>query len=133
MKIRRVDFSPDEWLAGTRDLTAEERGLYWDCCALMYSRGGPIADDERWLGKALAVDVRMWRRIRCRLLILGKLREVSVDGRPHLINDRSEREIAKATGRISQARDAAEESARRRHQGDELARTSPRLLRGVRQ
>jgi uncharacterized protein YdaU (DUF1376 family) len=45
-KVRRVDFSPDEWIAGTRELTMEERGAYWDVCALIYSRGGPIPDDR---------------------------------------------------------------------------------------
>lgn len=42
MKIRRVDFSPDEWLAGTAELSDEDRGTYITICALIYSRGGPI-------------------------------------------------------------------------------------------
>lgn len=42
MKIRRVDFSPDEWLAGTVELSNEDRGVYITICALIYSRGGPI-------------------------------------------------------------------------------------------
>lgn len=102
-KIRRVDFSPDEWLAGTRNLEPDERGLYWDCCALIYSRGGPIADDERWLAKALAVDVRTWRRVRAALLKAEKLTELEIDGRPHLMNGRAAREIVAAGGRIEVA------------------------------
>jgi len=42
MKIRRVDFSPDEWIAGTVGMTLEEEGLYIRVCALIYSHGGPI-------------------------------------------------------------------------------------------
>src|SRR5581483_1414767 len=102
-KVRRVDFSPDEWLVGTRELELDERGAYWDACSLIYSRGGPIADDERWLAKALACDVRTWRRLRARLLEVGKLRVVTIDGQPHLTNERAEREIERANGRIEKA------------------------------
>lgn len=130
-KIRRVDFSPDEWLAGTRTLTAEQRGLYWDVCSLIYSRGGPIADDEEWLRKALAVDVRQWRRIRADLIGARKLRVVYVDGLPHLMNDRAEREIEGATGRIDQARKGGKARAAKRaaaqHRPD-FSRTSPELV-----
>ena len=45
MKVRRVDFSPDEWLAGTVGLTLEEEGLYIRLCALIWSRGGRVAED----------------------------------------------------------------------------------------
>ena len=42
MKVRRIDFSADEWLAGTGELSAIDRGVYITVCALIYSRGGPI-------------------------------------------------------------------------------------------
>jgi uncharacterized protein YdaU (DUF1376 family) len=42
MKPRRVDFWPDEWIAGTFGLDNAERGLYITACALIYSHGGPI-------------------------------------------------------------------------------------------
>ena len=29
IKVRRIDFSPDEWLAATVRLTAIEKGCYW--------------------------------------------------------------------------------------------------------
>jgi uncharacterized protein YdaU (DUF1376 family) len=41
-KIRRIDFSPDEWIAGTIGMSLEEEGLYMRICTLIYSRGGPI-------------------------------------------------------------------------------------------
>lgn len=111
-KIRRVDFSPDEFLAGTTDLTLEETGAYWKACSLMYSRGGPILDDEVWIAKVLCCHVRTWRRVRERLVTMGKLRER--DG--CLINDRTEIEIGRARGRIGQAKEAADESARKRRE-----------------
>jgi hypothetical protein len=49
MKVRRVDFYPDEWLAGTFNLAADERGVYVTICALIYSHCGPIKADG--LGK----------------------------------------------------------------------------------
>lgn len=115
-KIRRVDFSPDEWIAGTRDLELDERGAYWDVCSLMYSRGGPVADDESWLARALGCHVRTWRKIRARLLALGKLRIVVIDGADHLTNGRAERELGRAFDRIDTAHKAAEESARKRRE-----------------
>jgi uncharacterized protein YdaU (DUF1376 family) len=108
-KIRRVDFSPDEWLSGTSELEVDEKGAYWTVCALIYSRGEPIADDERWIAKACGCHWRQWRRIRERLLALGKIR-LTDDGR--LTNGRAERELARAFGRVEDARAAAEESAR---------------------
>lgn len=45
MKVRRVDFSPDEWLSGTAELSDEDRGIYITICALIYSRGGPVRYD----------------------------------------------------------------------------------------
>jgi hypothetical protein len=42
-KIRRVDLSPDEWIAGCQGLSEEEEGIYMRLTTRMYSRGGPLA------------------------------------------------------------------------------------------
>ncbi len=42
VKVRRIDFSPTEWLEGTTELDCATRGLYITACALMWARGGPI-------------------------------------------------------------------------------------------
>jgi hypothetical protein len=44
MKVRRIDFSPDEWLSGTIELLEFDRGVYITVCALIYSRGGRIEE-----------------------------------------------------------------------------------------
>ena len=116
-KVRRIDFSPDEWLAGTRELSLEERGAYWDVCALIYSRGGPVNDDEVWIAKALTCHVRTWRTIRARLIAAGKL--ASVDGK--LVNLRTLREIQRAESRLKSSRKASEESAKARRERAENA------------
>jgi uncharacterized protein YdaU (DUF1376 family) len=49
MKVRRVDFSPDEYLSGVAGMPPEDQGVYWLICALIYSTGGPIQDDDERL------------------------------------------------------------------------------------
>jgi len=107
-KIRRIDFSPDEFLVGVADLKHDEIGPYWVACSLMYSRGGPIADDDAWIARACGCHWRTWRRIKERLIEVGKLR-VTPEG---LINDRVVKELAKAQGRLKTSSDAAQASAR---------------------
>lgn len=119
-KVRRVDFSPDEWIAGTRELSMEERGAYWDVCALMYSRGGPIADDDAWIARTLGCNPRKWRSLKASLVAVGKLR---IEG-GQMVNGRAERELKRAQSRLKQARDAAEESAKQRRDRAENAAKS---------
>jgi len=45
MKVRRIDFSPDEWIAGTIGMRPEDEGLYIRICVLIWSRGGRITVD----------------------------------------------------------------------------------------
>jgi uncharacterized protein YdaU (DUF1376 family) len=46
MKIRRIDFYPDDWIAGTIGLTDAERGVYIQVLMGIYSHGGPIHIDD---------------------------------------------------------------------------------------
>jgi len=78
-----------DFIHGTMKLSLEEKGAYSLCLDLIYDRGGPIPDDERWLAGVCNVSTRKWRSLRDRLIELGKLR--LVDG--HLTNDRAESEI----------------------------------------
>jgi Protein of unknown function (DUF1376). len=71
VKIRRIDFSPDEWLAGTVGMTAVELGVYWQACALIYSRDAPITDDL--LIRAIAGDPRPIKNAIARLVAWDKL------------------------------------------------------------
>jgi uncharacterized protein YdaU (DUF1376 family) len=71
MKVRRIDFSPDEWLAGTVGMSAADLGVYWQACALIYSRDGPITDDL--IIRAIADDPRRIRNAIERLVERDKL------------------------------------------------------------
>src|SRR5690242_7600440 len=67
-KVRRIDFSPDEFLSGVHDLTLEQIGAYWMVCSLIYSRSERIPNDDHWIARFLRVDIRKWRRIKAVLL-----------------------------------------------------------------
>lgn len=51
MGVTHVPFYPSDWLAGTRGLSAVETGIYITLIAMMYERGGAIADDRDRLAR----------------------------------------------------------------------------------
>lgn len=81
---------PADFLSGTTQLTLEEKGAYSVALDLMYERGGPIPDDQRWIANVCGCGMRRWRQIRARLLTLGKL-NLTDDGR--LANGRATYEM----------------------------------------
>lgn len=119
IKVRRIDFSPDEWLAATVRLTVIEKGCYWTVCALIYSKGGPIDDDPAWIARNCGCDIRTWKAARRSLLALGKIERVEPlkgpsNGIPacgQITNRRCEQELNKARTRTISARSAADRSA----------------------
>jgi len=115
MKIRHANFYPDEFLVGVVGLGPAEIGAYWVVCSLMYSRGGPIPDDDAWIARACGCHVRTWRALKDRLVSAGKL--IVQDG--FISNSRVLREIERAQRRAKQSRDAAEASANARRESAE--------------
>ena len=102
MKVRRIDFSPDEFIAGTLGMTNEQIGVYWLAISFIYSTGGPIPEDDvRLLQHSKAAPTTV-RRILGELVAAAKL-ELH-DGL--ISNRRAIEEIASGTARISQARAA---------------------------
>jgi uncharacterized protein YdaU (DUF1376 family) len=78
-----------DFIEGTMGLSLEEKGAYSLCLDLIYSYGGPIADDPRWIAGVCGVSLRKWAALRERLIATGKL--ISVDGR--LRNVRADKEL----------------------------------------
>lgn len=72
-KLRWYKRDPAAALEGMMVLTLEERGAYNTVLDLIYCRDGMVADDEKFIAGWLRSDVRVWRRIRSRLIELGKL------------------------------------------------------------
>lgn len=74
LKPSRAPFFPfyaDDWIAGTLDLTFEERGFFIAVLAAIWTRKGPIPLDH--LPLALSCDKRQATRLVTRLTSLGKL------------------------------------------------------------
>ncbi len=46
IKVRKVDYSFDEFLAAVAGMRADDIGVYWIICSLIYSSGGPIKIDD---------------------------------------------------------------------------------------
>lgn len=111
-KIRRVDWSPDEYIAGTfGELTVEEHGVYNIALNKIYSAGGRMKNDLEIFTKACKGT--HWRTLKVALAGLvekGKL-VVSEDGQ-WLTNERANKELSKARGRIEQAVGAGHEAGK---------------------
>ena len=103
--FRRTDFYPDDWIAGTGELSLEQEGAYIRICALIYSRNRPIPDNDRWLAGMCRVSLRKWRTLRQQLLDIGKI--TVQDGLIH--QKRCQFELEKAAER---ARKCAENGAK---------------------
>lgn len=97
---------PKDFYDDTRELKPDERGLYNDIVDLIYMAGGPLKDDERSLAYKMHVDIKLWRRIRKRLLAGGWLFII----RGHLHNKRAKEILAtreaerRSMGRRGQAK-----------------------------
>jgi uncharacterized protein YdaU (DUF1376 family) len=46
MKVRRIDFSPAEFLAGVAGMSFLDIGVYWVLCSLMYESEGVISRND---------------------------------------------------------------------------------------
>jgi uncharacterized protein YdaU (DUF1376 family) len=105
MKIRRIDFSADEWIAGTVGLDNAERGLYITACALIYSHGGPIPIEH--LKAACRDHGHAFKRQLDQLLSTDKLS--LNDGQ--IDNKRCAKELQKAVTRAAKDRQNDPQSA----------------------
>jgi uncharacterized protein YdaU (DUF1376 family) len=122
VKVRSVQFSPDEWLAGTSMLSAPEKASYITVIALIYSHGGPIDDDDRWIARNIGCHWRSWRAHKQRLISLGKIHRIepgkssngSIPACGQLTNKRCEKELLRAIHRSMTSSRAAQESVRTR-------------------
>src|SRR5258708_7968697 len=106
----------DAFIAGTIGLTSEEVGASPLVRDGLYSRNGRLPDDERYICRLLRCDPRVWRRIRGKLLGLGKL-EIA-DG--FFINSRATTELGRAQARLELAYKAGHSSSKKRKQFNEI-------------
>lgn len=109
-QIRWYKRDPNAALEGMAVLTLEERGAHITVLDLIYSHDGKIVDDDRFIAGWLRVDVRVWRRIKARLLSLGKFYRHG----DFLRNERADREVDAALHRVANAAQAGLASAAKR-------------------
>lgn len=89
---RFVRFYPSDWRSGCIGLTPEEEGAYIRICAHFWETGIRLPLDDAIAASRLMMDVRMYRRLRGKLIAKGKLHEAE-DG---FYVPRAERELAAA-------------------------------------
>jgi len=100
-KARRVDYSPDEYIAGVGGvLDAAEQGIYWMICSLIMSEGGAIEQNDRRLAGLCLRRPAEVRKIIDGLVDKGKIRRLD-DGK--LVQKRALSEVEKSLNRISNA------------------------------
>lgn len=109
-QIKWYKRNPEQALNGMMGLSLDERGAYNTVLDLIYHRDGKLPDDDRFLAGYMSVDVRVWRRIKTRLIGLGKLSVV--DG--VLRDDVADVVLAEALRRLTAAQDAGNASAAKR-------------------
>jgi uncharacterized protein YdaU (DUF1376 family) len=135
-KVRRIDWSPDEWIAGTFGLlTQPEYAVYMVVLMVIYSRGGECPNDAAYVDRHFKSDLPMnatrqqraaatmrVRRAIDRLIELGKLRPADSGG---LTNGRANHELTKAQDRIKSAVKAGTASGQQRANRDPTHRQNP--------
>jgi uncharacterized protein YdaU (DUF1376 family) len=100
-KVRHVDYSPDEYIAGTGGvLRADEQGIYWMICSLVMSEGGAIVFNERRVANLCLVRPADVKRVVLKLLGMGKL-TLTEDGK--ITQKRAQSEVERASKRIQTA------------------------------
>jgi hypothetical protein len=103
MKLRKIDWSPVDWLDGVATMPPDERGVYDTIINLTYASGDPdgcIEMSEHDLALRCCCHWRELRRILAALLTRGK---VVQDGRK-IYPKRCADELHRAGRRIAQAR-----------------------------
>ncbi len=101
---------PVDALEGMMELSLEERGAYNTVLDLIYVRDNNLPDDDRFVAGWMRVDVRVWKRIKQRLIDAGKL-YVSAG---LLRNGKADGEILSTLSRCLSAADAGRASGRSR-------------------
>jgi hypothetical protein len=100
-KARRVDYYPDEYIAGVGGvLRADEQGVYWMLCSLIMSEGHSIEQNDRRFAALCQIRPSYSKRIIEKLISCGKIMRQS-DGK--LSQKRSQSEVEKSLKRIQTA------------------------------
>lgn len=105
----------DLWDSGTMLLTLEEQGAYLRVINQMYRDGGTLVDDDRVLARIWDCHINKARRLRKRLIDLGKVESVVTKnpGIRHLVNARVMDEIEDREQRSNHMREIGAKGGKR--------------------
>lgn len=117
--LRWYKRDPDAALAGMAVLSLEECGAYNLVLDLIYSREGNLKDDDHEISRLLRCDIRVWKRIRRRLIDLEKL---YLSG-GKLRNARADKEILAALHRVASAAEAGRASWRTKQENNRIIKS----------
>src|SRR4029077_18727971 len=109
IKLRRIDWSFDEWIAGTLGMTLEEEGLYCRIVNRIYSRGEALPDDPAEVARLCGLRPQQVRRL------LPKLRGKFDETPGKLRQNRCETEMKLARNRLESARLNGAKGGKSRH------------------
>jgi len=124
---------PADFLHGCMQLSLLEKGAYSVALDLMYERGGPIADDPKWIARMCGCSIQQWKKLRESLIEAGKL-NITADGR--LSNGRVVYELHRSDGEADAFREAGRRGGRARAEKHRESTDTPRETpdsRGVRE
>jgi uncharacterized protein YdaU (DUF1376 family) len=101
-KVRYVRFHPDEYIAGVgAQMDAETQGVYWMICSLIYSHGGPIDNDPKYIGRLVCMGQARARKVIDGLIESGKIFVFQ----SKLTQKRAETEVKHAQNRTEKAKE----------------------------
>lgn len=112
MKVRTVNFSPDEFLVGVTGLRASEVGFYWVICSLIYSSGGAIPQDDERIFRVLQEPKYKGLGFITSLINKKKLSVEVRDGVAWLVNARCMAEVSAAQTRMQNSRKNGQKGGR---------------------
>lgn len=119
-KARRIDYYPDEFLAGVAGrLTMAEGNVYWLVCTLIYSHGEPVDDDPKWIARL--IDGANARGVEHALSGLESKGKVTRTGGKLSVN-RCLKELEKTTERIGKNGENGAKGGRPPKQINEVAK-----------
>jgi len=64
---------PSDFIAGTMQLTFEQKGAYAIVLDLIYDNDGRLPENDRWIAGVLGLSTRKWNQIKEALIEAGKL------------------------------------------------------------
>ncbi len=115
MKIAHISLG--DWAASAAGMTLEEEGFFWRMTRLMYANDGAFPDHDRSNAGIMGIDIRVYRRLKERLLGRPKPVIKAADG--NLVNKRVLEEINRFCAAKKSASDRGKIGAATRWQNDE--------------